>query len=193
MKFAAGLLAFSLVATAFSAPSAKPKPQHAKAKHAGAASPAKSAHRAASTPSVKALRTQPAGAGRTRGRGRGRARKPSGPSYQAHPDPERYQQIQQILTEKGYYRGEVNGQWGDDSADALKRFQADRQLDSDGKITALTLRDLGLGPKHDGSSAPLSGTLSSAAGSAKGFPPNEPAAEPPPMPTEPPEAAVPPE
>jgi hypothetical protein len=80
-------------------------------------------------------------------------------SYQLHPDPERYQQIQQALADKGYYKGEVNGQWGDDSVDALRRFQTDQKLDGDGHVTALSLTNLGLGPKHDGDiSAPAPAT-----------------------------------
>ncbi|MBV9443083.1 MAG: peptidoglycan-binding protein [Acidobacteriaceae bacterium] len=82
-----------------------------------------------------------------------RTRTPPPPSYQLHPDPERYQQIQQALTDRGYFKGEVNGQWSDDSVDALKRFQADQKLTDDGKINALTLTGLGLGPKHDGTTA----------------------------------------
>jgi peptidoglycan hydrolase-like protein with peptidoglycan-binding domain len=78
---------------------------------------------------------------------------PPPPSYQLHPDPERYQQIQQALADRGYFKGQVNGQWGDDSVDALKRFQIEQKLDPDGKISALSLIGLGLGPKHDGSSA----------------------------------------
>lgn len=78
-------------------------------------------------------------------------RRPAGPSYQTHPTPERYKEIQQALTDKGYYKGEVNGQWGDDSVDALKRFQTDQKLVNDGKISSLSLIQLGLGPKHDGS------------------------------------------
>jgi peptidoglycan hydrolase-like protein with peptidoglycan-binding domain len=70
-------------------------------------------------------------------------------SYPSHPDAERYQQIQQALADRGYFKGQVNGHWGDDSVDALKRFQADQKLDSDGKINSLTLIGLGLGPKHD--------------------------------------------
>lgn len=80
-----------------------------------------------------------------------RARAKPAPSYQLHPDPERYQQIQQALADRGYFKGQVNGAWGDDSVDALKRFQADQKLDTDGKINALSLIGLGLGPKHDGS------------------------------------------
>jgi putative peptidoglycan binding protein len=117
----------------------------------------------------------------SRGRMRGRrTRAVHGPSYQAHPDPERYQQIQQALTDKGYYKGQVNGQWSDDSSDALKRFQADQKLDSDGKINALTLRSLGLGPKHDGSTAPLSGTPGTGKSTTAAAMPDEP----PPIPTE---------
>ncbi len=73
------------------------------------------------------------------------------PSFQLQPDPDRYQEIQKALSDKGYFKGEVNGQWGDDSVDALKRFQADKGLTDDGKINALSLTGLGLGPKHDGS------------------------------------------
>jgi peptidoglycan hydrolase-like protein with peptidoglycan-binding domain len=92
---------------------------------------------------------------RARGRyvkGRRSPRK-AGPSYQLHPDPERYQEIQKALAERGYFKGEVNGQWGEDSIDALKRFQADQKLPDDGKINALSLIGLGLGPKHNGSVA----------------------------------------
>ena len=55
-------------------------------------------------------------------------RKPAGPSYQTHPTPERYQEIQQALADKGYYKGEVNGEWNDESTSALKKFQTDHQL-----------------------------------------------------------------
>jgi peptidoglycan hydrolase-like protein with peptidoglycan-binding domain len=104
-----------------------------------AAPPAKS-KAAASTPS------------RTRSAKGTRSRAKAKPSYQSHPDPERYQEIQRALADKGYFKGEVNGQWGDDSIDALKRFQADQKLDADGKISARTLIGLGLGPKHESAS-----------------------------------------
>ncbi|MGA8028646.1 MAG: peptidoglycan-binding domain-containing protein [Bryobacteraceae bacterium] len=77
---------------------------------------------------------------------------PPPPSYQLQPDPGRYQEIQAALAEKGYFKGDVNGTWSDDSTDALKRFQADKGFSPDGKLSALTLIGLGLGPKHDGSS-----------------------------------------
>lgn len=72
-----------------------------------------------------------------------------GPSYQVHPDAARYKEIQQALAEKGYFKGEVNGLWGDDSAGAMKQFQADQKLPDDGKISAPALIGLGLGPKHE--------------------------------------------
>ena len=34
------------------------------------------------------------------------------PTYQLHPDTDRYQQIQQALAAKGFYKGETNGAWG---------------------------------------------------------------------------------
>lgn len=70
-------------------------------------------------------------------------------SYVApQPTPERYQQIQQALADKGYYKGETSGQWNAESMDALKRFQSDQNLTSDGKLNSLSLIALGLGPKR---------------------------------------------
>ena len=69
-------------------------------------------------------------------------------SYQQAPTPERYQEIQQALAKKGYFQGEANGQWGPDSLDALKRFQAEQNLTPTGKINSMSLIALGLGPKR---------------------------------------------
>lgn len=69
-------------------------------------------------------------------------------SYQQAPTPERYKEIQQALITKGYLQGEPTGQWGPDSVDALRRFQTDQNLTADGKIGALSLIALGLGPKR---------------------------------------------
>jgi hypothetical protein len=83
------------------------------------------------------------------------ARRKAGPSYQTHPTDERYKEIQQALADKGYYKGQVDGQWNADSVDSLKRFQTDHQITNDGKINSLSLIQLGLGPKRDaGSTAP---------------------------------------
>ena len=66
----------------------------------------------------------------------------------AAPTPERYQEIQQALAARGYYKGPVNGTWGSDSVDALKRFQHDQNLTEDGKVGSLSLIALGLGPNR---------------------------------------------
>jgi hypothetical protein len=74
---------------------------------------------------------------------------------QAAPTPERYKEIQEALAAKGYMRAEdASGAWGDASSDALKRFQADQNLESTGKINSLSLIALGLGPKHDNAPPP---------------------------------------
>lgn len=70
------------------------------------------------------------------------------PSYQTTPTPDRYQQIQQSLADRGFYKGEVNGVWGADSVDAMKSFQASQNLPDDGKITSKALIGLGLGSSH---------------------------------------------
>ena len=79
------------------------------------------------------------------------------PTYQLHPDPDRYVEIQKALADRGYFKGEPNGTWSDDSVDAVRRFQADQKLDDTGKIDSLTLISLGLGPRHDGTTARLMG------------------------------------
>ena len=58
-------------------------------------------------------------------------------------------EIQQALAEKGFYEGAVDGSWDADCVEALKRFQADQNLTPDGKLGALSLIALGLGPKRD--------------------------------------------
>ena len=73
----------------------------------------------------------------------------SRPLRQTVPAAERYRQIQQALIDKGYLQGSASGAWGQDSVAALRQFQADQKLDGSGKINALTLIRLGLGPKRD--------------------------------------------
>jgi peptidoglycan hydrolase-like protein with peptidoglycan-binding domain len=70
------------------------------------------------------------------------------------PAPERYKEIQQALFDRGYFMGQVDGSWGPDSTDALKRFQTDQSLDADGKIGALSLIALGLGPRRSAAAKP---------------------------------------
>jgi len=75
---------------------------------------------------------------------------------QQQPTTDRYKEIQQALSDKGYFHGAADGNWGPDSVDAMKRFQRDQSLDDDGKIGSLALIALGLGPKRGGSATPLS-------------------------------------
>jgi peptidoglycan hydrolase-like protein with peptidoglycan-binding domain len=70
------------------------------------------------------------------------------PRYQLHPTVARYKQIQQALKDKGYYHGKIDGYWGPNSVSALQRFQTEQGIENEGKITALALIGLGLGPKH---------------------------------------------
>jgi hypothetical protein len=69
---------------------------------------------------------------------------------QTSPTPERYKEIQEALAAKGYLKQEdATGAWNGASIEALKRFQAEQKLDANGKINALSLIALGLGPKHE--------------------------------------------
>jgi len=70
-------------------------------------------------------------------------------SAQQQPTSERYREIQHALSEKGYFGGPADGNWGPESIEALKRFQRDQNLVDDGKIGSLSLIALGLGPKHE--------------------------------------------
>jgi peptidoglycan hydrolase-like protein with peptidoglycan-binding domain len=68
---------------------------------------------------------------------------------QAAPSPERYKEIQEALAAKGYLQSPATGVWNQDSAEALRRFQADQHLDVTGKLSARSLIALGLGPKTE--------------------------------------------
>jgi hypothetical protein len=69
-------------------------------------------------------------------------------STQQQPTPDRYKEIQQALADRGYFNGTVDGTWGADSLDALKRFQRDQNIADDGKLGSMSLIALGLGPKR---------------------------------------------
>lgn len=136
------------------APTNRSKSVAAAKKSSSTAKGTKAAGHASSSKAAAVSSSRSARAGKGRRTAFSRAvRVPPPPSYQLHPDPERYQQIQQALADRGYFKGEANGTWGDDSVDALRRFQTDQKLPDDGKITALSLTGLGLGPRHDGSTA----------------------------------------
>ena len=73
---------------------------------------------------------------------------------QMSPSPDRYREIQGALAAKGFLSPEdATGTWNQTSSDALKKFQAEQNLESSGKINSLSLIALGLGPKRDASPA----------------------------------------
>jgi peptidoglycan hydrolase-like protein with peptidoglycan-binding domain len=85
-----------------------------------------------------------------------RYRAPARPASQQAPTPERYKEIQQAMADKGYFKGNVDGLWSQESVDSLKHFQADQNLPAEGKLDSLSLIGLGLGPKRmTAQSAPL--------------------------------------
>jgi hypothetical protein len=68
---------------------------------------------------------------------------------QKQPAASRYLEIQNALVAMGYLKpGQATGSWHQTSIEALKRFQAAKQLKGSGRITSLSLIALGLGPKH---------------------------------------------
>ncbi len=78
------------------------------------------------------------------------AKKASWRTRQLAPTPDRYREIQSALASKGYLKPEdATGSWNTASADALKKFQSEQNLESNGKINSLSLIALGLGPHRD--------------------------------------------
>jgi peptidoglycan hydrolase-like protein with peptidoglycan-binding domain len=69
-------------------------------------------------------------------------------SPQRSPARDRYKQIQLALKRRGYDPGPIDGEWGSKTSAALKRFEKDHDLRADGKLDALTLITLGLGPQR---------------------------------------------
>ena len=137
------LTALALLAIACLAVAATPAKPH-KRRHSAAAPAATHARK----PPAGVSKATPVKGAKVTARRKGKgARGPSRLSQQA-PTPDRYREIQQALASKGYFHGDPNGTWGADSADALKRFQAEQNLMPDGKITSLSLIALGLGPKR---------------------------------------------
>jgi murein L,D-transpeptidase YcbB/YkuD len=72
---------------------------------------------------------------------------------QATPSSDRFREIQSALVAKGYLPADgASGAWDQASADAIKKFQSEQNLDSNGKINSLSLIALGLGPRHESNS-----------------------------------------
>jgi murein L,D-transpeptidase YcbB/YkuD len=100
-------------------------------------------------PVPKKSATKASGKSRKTNSGKHVARTRRSAPRQSAPTAERYREIQQALTDKGYGAGPVDGDWGPEWIDALKRFQANQNLSSDGRLGSLSLIALGLGPKRE--------------------------------------------
>jgi peptidoglycan hydrolase-like protein with peptidoglycan-binding domain len=52
--------------------------------------------------------------------------------------------VQQSLRGRGLYQGEIDGLYGPETAEAVRRFQSEHHLKPTGQVTAQTLAELGL-------------------------------------------------
>ena len=105
----------------------------------------------AKTPATSKSKTAPAKtptASKSKTAARKRKKAPPRPRTQQQPTPDRYREIQQALIDKSYLEAPPTGVWDASSMDAMKRFQADQKLQATGKLDALSLIRLGLGPKR---------------------------------------------
>ena len=59
-------------------------------------------------------------------------------------------ELQKALKSNGYFKGDVDGYYGQDTVDAVKKFQKDKGLKQDGKAGPATLRYLYEGDFPDG-------------------------------------------
>jgi hypothetical protein len=139
--------------------------------YAAPAKPHKRRHPATTAPTTSAHKRQTTVAAKGSAHRKGTTARVPPRSYQQAPTADRYREIQQALSSKGYFHGDPNGQWGSESTDALKRFQADQSLMPDGKLNSLSLIALGLGPKRltaksDAAPVPLAAPAAPAAPSA---------------------------
>lgn len=67
------------------------------------------------------------------------------PVRQAAPSSDRYKEIQEALVAKGYMTTPPNGQWDQNSQDAMRKFQSAENLSVSGKLSSRSIIALGLG------------------------------------------------
>ncbi len=97
---------------------------------------------------------------------------------QQRPAPERIQEIERALVEKGFMTAEPDVNWDQATTDAVKRFQLSENLPADGRLSALTLIALGMAKPI---STPAPAPLAALAPPVPAIPP-APAPEPKPAP-----------
>jgi murein L,D-transpeptidase YcbB/YkuD len=61
-------------------------------------------------------------------------------------DPTTVRNVQQALNDKGYDAGPIDGQWGPNTEDAVRRFQQASGLPQTGELEGSTLSALGVAP-----------------------------------------------
>ena len=144
----AGWLAADTAAnTAGQKKSAQKKPAHTKSAQ-GKSSPGKSASSQSAVHKTASAGKKTASSSHSKRAAHGTPSR-SWRAGQTAPTPDRYKEIQAALAKKGYLHGEPTGKWDDESADALRRFQKDQNLQPNGKLDSLSIIALGLGPKYD--------------------------------------------
>jgi peptidoglycan hydrolase-like protein with peptidoglycan-binding domain len=74
-------------------------------------------------------------------------------SQTAETRPALVRSVQESLRERGYYVGDVDGQWGPKTEDAVRNFQNANGIPSDGRLSTPTIAALGL-EQTAGSAAP---------------------------------------
>lgn len=153
---ASGKSASSKSTSAKTSPSANTPAKSALKKTAPSNSAAKSHHatsvagKKAPVNSSRALSTTPAR--KTSGKSSKRSsRKQPG---QKAPTADRVIEIQTALAKDGSFQGSPSGKWDDDTAVAMRKFQAAHGLSANGKLDAPTLQRLGLGSQTAGVAAP---------------------------------------
>lgn len=140
-------IGIAMVALAWGAPPPQAAPKSASKKSATSQAPKPATRQATKTSGTRTTTSRTAASRQ--------GKKPAAPrttwrNRQTVPSPERYREIQEALVAKGYMSSEeAAGSWGDSSTVALKKFQADQNLETTGKINSLSLIALGLGPKRD--------------------------------------------
>ena len=141
-----GIFLAVLFAVVLSQPAAAQKTGTAPKKRA----PVKRSAVASSTSKKSSAKTTSKGQATARKRSAGKRKSAAEPvRRQLHPTPERYSQIQTALANAGYFDGPANGVWGASSIAALQKFQSDNGLEPSGRIDALSLIRLNLGPKYE--------------------------------------------
>lgn len=146
-------VALGIIVAAGAAPNDSTKP--AAKKKTSAAKTTATVHRPSTTAHASAGARRPTAAATGTANRKQGAKAPvthavSWRNRQLAPSADRYKEIQQALAAKGYLQAEqATGVWDQNSMDALKRFQAEQNLNATGKLNSLSLIALGLGPKHD--------------------------------------------